>query len=203
MIINPKKDCPHVENSKLIDVEEFRKIPFGELKCLKCDESHEIWICLICGERYCSRKINGHFVEHNKENPEHCLFLGTLDLSIWCFECIDDKHKDSNSEEKANEIEKGSYIESKKTNEYIKIIKFNFTEKKEICSHIKDENIINYYKNIFESGFENTIKRIDKFRDKVAFVGLCLICGEKIYNEDNLEEHYNENKHKLYINILN
>ena len=115
MIINPKKDCPHVENSKLIDVEEFKKIPFGELKCLKCDESQEIWICLICGERYCSRYINGHFVEHNKENPEHLLCLGALDLSIWCFECIDDKNKDSNSEEKAKEIEKGCYIESKKT----------------------------------------------------------------------------------------
>ena len=66
MSINPKKDCPHEEKSKLIDVEEFKKIPFGELKCQKCDEAQELRICLICGERYCSRYINGHFAEHKK-----------------------------------------------------------------------------------------------------------------------------------------
>ena len=120
MIVNPKKDCPHLKKSKLIDKEKFKKIPFGELKCQKCDESKELWICLICGEIFCSRYINGHFVEHKRDNPEHCLCLGAVDLSIWCFECINDKQKDLNSEEKSKE--KGSYIESKITNEYIKII---------------------------------------------------------------------------------
>ena len=233
MIVNPKKDCPHLEKSKLIDKEKFKKIPFGELKCQKCDESKELWICLICGEIFCSRYINGHFVEHNKDNPEHCLCLGAVDLSIWCFECINDKQKDLNSEEKSKK--KGSYIESKITNEYIKIIsdfnssknekkkksrdemkkekklnkeeekKLNFKEKKEICSHVINENIINMFKNTSENIFQRSIKMIEKFNDKMVFIGICLICGEKIFDESNLEnldKHYNKHKHKLYVNIL-
>ena len=110
MIVNPKKDCPHVENSTLLDIDKFKKIPFDELKCQKCDESKELWICLICGEIYCSRYINGHFVEHNKSNPDHCLCLGVIDLSIWCFECINNKQYDSNEETEGHPEEKGSYI---------------------------------------------------------------------------------------------
>ena len=235
MLVNPKKDCPHVENSTLIDIEKFKKIPFGDLKCQKCEEINELWICLICGEVYCSRYIKGHFLEHNKANPEHCLCLGTIDLSIWCFECINDKQNDSNTEEQPKE--KGSYIESKKTNDYIKIISdFNIArcekkkeisreemekekeknkktdeeedktlkleEKKEICSHVKEEEILNDYKESLGDNFQNTIKMIDKFRGKMVFVGICLICGERIYNEENLEEHFKDHTHKLYANLI-
>ena len=239
MIINPKKDCPHVENSTLLDIDKFKKIPFDELKCQKCDESKELWICLICGEIYCSRYVKGHFVEHNKLNPDHCLCLGVIDLSIWCFECINNEQNNSNTETEKHPEEKGSYIESKKTNDYIKILSdFNIAKakkeneitkksreeiekeikneknkndeknnkylkienKKEICSHIKNEEITNDYKESFKDNFQFTIKMIDKFRKRMDFVGICLKCGERLY--DNLEEHFNQNKHKLYVNIL-
>ena len=122
MIVNPKKDCPHAEKINLFDIEQFKQIQFGALKCQNCQECKELWICLICGKIYCSRKIKGHFVEHNKTNPEHCLYLGTKNLNIWCFECINDNQNDSNIENQSKEVEKGSHIESKKLNEYIQII---------------------------------------------------------------------------------
>ena len=112
MIINPKKDCPHVEKSNLIDADKFKKIDFEKLKCQKCDESTDLWICLFCGEIYCSKYKKGHFGEHNKDNPDHCLCLCTIDLSIWCCECINDKKENSNSDESTKK--KGCYIESKK-----------------------------------------------------------------------------------------
>ena len=55
MATNTKKDCPHVEKSNLIDTEKFKKIPFRELQCEKCEETIKLWICLICGEVYCSK----------------------------------------------------------------------------------------------------------------------------------------------------
>ena len=50
MIGKPKKDCPHVEKRKLFDIEQFRQITFDKLKCEKCEEHKELWICLICGK---------------------------------------------------------------------------------------------------------------------------------------------------------
>ena len=223
MIINPKKDCPHVEKSNLIDADKFKKIDFEKLKCQKCDESTDLWICLFCGEIYCSKYKKGHFGEHNKDNPDHCLCLCTIDLSIWCCECINDKKENSNSNEKKKK--KGCYIESKKTSQYIKILcgkneknkktreeiekdkkedenkEKKLIKKSEKCPHIINEEI-NIDRDSFGNDFIKSINMIEKFRDKMTFVGICLICGEKIYNEDNLDEHYNEHKHKLYANIL-
>ena len=47
--VSPKTNCPHIEKSNLLDLKEFKKIPFEELKCKNCDEKDELWICLICG----------------------------------------------------------------------------------------------------------------------------------------------------------
>ena len=145
----------------------------------------------------------------------------------------------SNSQESSKEAEKGCYIESKKTNEYIKIIsdfksakseeqkktgealekeknenknaekdnkekkdiKLKLTKKQVRCSHCKDAKIIDKFKNIFEFIFTNTINMIEKNKDKMAFVGICLLCDENIYDEDLLFEHYNKHKHKLYVNM--
>ena len=132
MKVSPKKDCPYVEKTTLIDKEKFQKIPFDALKCQKCDESNDLWICLVCGEIFCSRSIKGHFVEHNKANPEHCLCLGIGDFSVWCSECINDKQNDSNDPNvEKHPVEKGCFIESNKTTECITIILIYFlTEKK-------------------------------------------------------------------------
>ena len=227
--VSPKTNCPHIEKSNLLDLKEFKKIPFEELKCKNCDEKDELWICLICGESFCSRYKNKHFVEHNKENPEHCICLGVLDLSVWCYECINEK----NSEDKSNE--KGSYIISNITNKYIKIIenlKFgeeikdsenkneekkieekkekdeNFIikldNKNEICSHVKEENIINKFNNSQETYFKSIIKRKQNNENKGTnfFGGICLNCEEKIHYYDDLDKHYNVQKHKLYFNLM-
>ena len=42
---------------------------------------------------------------------------------------------------------------------------------------------------------------IQKHKDETTFAGICLICGDRIDN-DNLEEHYNDQKHKLYMDLL-
>ena len=233
MIVNPKKDCPHLEKSKLIDLEKFKEISFGELKCQKCDETKELSICLICGEIFCSNDKMGHFDDHNKENQDHYLFLQMNDLGIWCNECINDEQEDQNK--------KGSYIESEITNKYLKIVEelkkerknsqkeekeiqdnkgkekdsekavnkedevgveLNLKEKKEICSHIKDENIIKGFDKDLETFFISTFKFLLNYKDKVKFAGICLICGNRIDHIDDLDKHYNTEKHKLYINLF-
>ena len=70
-----------------------------------------------------------------------------------------------------------------KTDEEInKILKIE--RKKEICSHVKDENILKDYKQSLGTKYKNTtIREIDTFREKMAYVGICLICGEQLYNE--------------------
>ena len=60
--ISPKRDCPHVLKDNLISIDKFKEIPFDKLKCQKCDESTELWICLICGLTICSRYANSHLL---------------------------------------------------------------------------------------------------------------------------------------------
>ena len=227
MIVNVRKDCPHATKDNLKLLEDFKKIAFDKLKCEECEEITELWICLHCGLSFCSRYINSHFEQHNKENPLHVLCLGIMDLSIWCYDCPDINNP--------NSIEKGCYIESSVTNEYIKIyenFKFqemkqkaieeannkknneentkkyeeekegqSFEEKKELCSHAIDEEIAN------EDSFD-----LYKFREqrglilvksKIQLVCLCLNCMEIIYSKEKIEEHYNNKKHKLYLYFKN
>ena len=228
MLVEFKKDCPHVEKPNLMDLNKFKQIQFEKLKCKKCNEEKELWICLICGETFCSRYINGHFLEHNKDNQDHCLCLGLMDFSIWCFECIIEKN--TNPKDKSNE--KGCYIVSNITNKYIEILakikfgkekenskeltedmaKLNIKEetkynlvlenKKELCSHIKEENIINSFKYYLETFLKSTINMSQQYKDKIIFIGLCLICGDKIDSPEDLNKHLNAQKHKLYINLL-
>ena len=49
MIVNFKKDCPHAIKDNLMNLEDFKNIDFASLKCEKCEEKTELWICLHCG----------------------------------------------------------------------------------------------------------------------------------------------------------
>ena len=118
MFVPVIKYCPHVENANLLSIEEFNKIDFAELKCQNCKETKDLWICLFCGKSFCSKYANSHFIQHNIINDEHCLCLGIMDLSIWCYNCISPQ---SNKDEQNDEYNKGNYIKSEKTDEYIKI----------------------------------------------------------------------------------
>ena len=230
MIVNFRKDCPHALKDNLMSLEDFKKIPFEKLKCEKCEEKTELWICLHCGLSFCSRYIKNHFIEHNNENKEHILFLSIMDLSIWCYECLDINNKESNDL-------KGCYIESSKTNEYIKIYEnFKFQEakqiaieedkikeemnkeinnepqekiqeafleeKKELCGHLLNEEIadqknFDYLKFLDMRGLIVVKKKIHNY------VCLCLNCMEVIYSKEKTFEHYNNQKHKLFLNFKN
>lgn len=226
MINTIKKNCPHIESSNLINLEKFQQIPFENLNCKKCDEKKELWICLICGECFCSKKVKGHFIEHHNENENHLLFISLLDLKIWCNECMDDNKDNSDSKDK------GCYIESNITKGYIEIIeKFKLGKgegeqkssekeenkkdkeeqiennlildnKKKICSHIKDEEIINHFKDYLDTYFHTGFKILMNHKDNLIYTGLCLICGDRVDDSENLKHHYNTQNHKLYFNLL-
>jgi uncharacterized UBP type Zn finger protein len=55
--------------------------------CFNCVEKAENWICLTCGEFFCSRYVNSHFLAHHLENENHNVCLSMMDLSFWCYNC--------------------------------------------------------------------------------------------------------------------
>ena len=222
MYISPKKDCPHVLKDNLLSIEKFKEIPFDSLKCQKCDEKTELWICLHCGLPFCSRYINKHFVEHNKENKDHLLCLGIMDLSVWCYECT----KDNQNEPEEN---RGYYIESEITNEYVKIYaNFKFSEEikqnkiitiekdkldkksqdfkieKNLCSHVLNDEIDDIKRKINENYdyFKKAIKLAQQLIKKTNYVCFCLSCMKTLTYLDNINKHYEEDKHRLYLNIF-
>lgn len=221
MYISPKKDCPHVLKDNIISIDKFKKIPFHELKCQKCDEKTELWICLICGSAFCSRYINSHFVEHNKENKDHVLCLGIMDLSIWCYECTEDNKN-------VPDENKGYYIESKKTNEYIKIYEqFKFSEnasqkeileldnkndnvndikefktEKELCFHVLNDEIRNEINESFNF-FNETMKFVQKSMKNKKYISFCLTCMTRVTNLEELNKHFESSKHRIYLNLIN
>ena len=225
MWVSLKKDCPHALKDNLIDIEKFKQINFSELKCQKCDEKTELWICLTCGLPFCSRYINKHFVEHNKENKDHLLCLGIMDLSIWCYECTKDNQEET-------EENKGYYIESPKTSEYLKIYeKFKFhddlpvtqkqiTENKnendkdkskinsefknetKLCSHVLNDEVNQDIKQ-GSNYFRDVLKYYEKNMKNSKYICFCLSCVEILPILDELNQHYNTNKHNLFLNLIN
>jgi len=117
--VQVKLDCPHVNSKNLFPLEKFKSLPFADLKCKDCEEKSKLWICLFCGEAYCSRYVNSHFVKHNGSNPKHCLCLGIMNLSVWCYKCINDKN--NKNKKNNNNNKKGCYKKSEITDEYIEI----------------------------------------------------------------------------------
>ena len=211
MTDNTKTDCPHVSKDKLYSLEDFSKISFKNLKCEKCEESDELFICLLCGKAFCSKNKNYHFNEHHKTIKEHCLYLDTKDLNIWCCEC-------------------GCNIKSEKTDEYIKIYKKyepekdyeinyeidNKEEKKENTTYdqkyideIKEMNnedeLCQHIKNLTQENFENAqlSLALNKYVEKadIIFDILCVSCGEKIDIYDDLKAHKATKEHNIYLNL--
>ena len=83
---SPNHNCPHING--LIPLDKFNTINFSELKCKNCEEKTDLWICLFCGESFCSKNKNHHFYLHSKENKIHCIGINILDFSTWCYNCI-------------------------------------------------------------------------------------------------------------------
>ena len=218
-------NCPHLNKeilTKLISIEQSYN-NFENFKCKKCNENKELWICLFCGDSFCSQKIKDHITEHNKQNNDHYLYLNSKDISICCFKCQDGSNNYSNSDMKE------SYVDSKISEQFDRIIaqlkskikkeesnkspdqiqrsenEHNYSEvintKKELCSHINNENIINDFNDDLNPYFESSVKIIHAYNDKNLFAGICLHCGDKFNNFSELIKHNEYQKHKLYINF--
>ena len=55
-------NCPHLNKeilSKLISIEQSNN-NFEKFKCMQCKENKELWICLICGDSFCSQNMKEH-----------------------------------------------------------------------------------------------------------------------------------------------
>ena len=214
MYVSPKKDCPHVIKDNLIPLEKFKDLPFYSLKCQNCEEKEELWICLICGQSFCSRYKNSHFLAHNQEKPDHLLCLGIMDLSVWCCECTND-NADVPKEDR------GCYIVSELTNQYVKeYSKFKFYEvppvapssdvkiekksefklEKELCPHALNDGIID---EIDPKNFFNNVQEAEQLVNKTDCLCFCLSCMELMANSEDLNKHYDSGKHRLYFNIFN
>ena len=46
----------------------------------------ENWVCLACGDVFCSRYVNAHGLAHYEETG-HCVMVSLADLSVWCHVC--------------------------------------------------------------------------------------------------------------------
>lgn len=111
MIVSPRTDCSHIQKEKMYNEEKLKDIMFNKVKCEKCDEKNELWICLYCSLAFCGRYIHSHFKEHYLSNNDHCICISLLDLSMWCYQCMTPGFPDQ-----------GSYIESPQLAQYINII---------------------------------------------------------------------------------
>ena len=207
-----KTDCSHVSKAKLLSLEDFTKISFKNLKCENCGDVEELFICLLCGKAFCSKNKNSHFVEHHKTTPEHCLYLDTNDLNIWCCECDCNIKSEKTDEyiksyknyepEEDYEIDYENDLEKEKKKEnttydqkYIDEIK-EMNNEDDLCQHIK---------NLTQENFENAqlSSNLNKYVEKadIIFDILCASCGEKIKEYDDLKNHKATKEHNIYLNL--
>eukprot|EP01126_Amoeba_proteus_P056957 TRINITY_DN7218_c0_g2_i11.p1 TRINITY_DN7218_c0_g2~~TRINITY_DN7218_c0_g2_i11.p1 ORF type:complete len:422 (-),score=72.86 TRINITY_DN7218_c0_g2_i11:179-1444(-) len=85
--VEPKTDCPHVGGIP-VGVGEFMAPAWKENSCRTCGDRTENWVCLACGQTYCSRYVHGHMSEHNQKEG-HTIAVSFSDLSVWCYSCDD------------------------------------------------------------------------------------------------------------------
>jgi len=86
--VNPKTDCPHFSSHVRLGIIEKIDPAFTANICQSCNDKSENWMCLTCGNTYCSRYVAGHAKEHFKTSG-HCAAISFSDLSLWCYSCKD------------------------------------------------------------------------------------------------------------------
>jgi len=86
--VYPKSNCPHYSSQVTLGV--LQKVPTAcqANTCTTCNDKTENWLCMSCGNTYCSRYINGDAKKHFKECG-HAVSISFSDLSIWCYSCND------------------------------------------------------------------------------------------------------------------
>jgi len=86
--VAPKQDCPHFSKQAVLGTIEKIIPAFQSNTCSMCQDQSENWLCLTCGNTFCSRYVNGDCQTHSKSSG-HCIATSFSDLSIWCYECED------------------------------------------------------------------------------------------------------------------
>jgi len=86
--VNPKTDCPHFGSQVTLGMTQKVPAAYRANACSSCHDKTENWLCLTCGEIFCSRYINGHAKQHFKDSG-HCVDISFSDISIWCYSCND------------------------------------------------------------------------------------------------------------------
>lgn len=94
--IEPITNCPHVTSNHYKTFTKFLMNSltyynqsdnvFNLCPCLNCHQLIENWICLQCGQTYCSRYQKGHMALHNAETS-HEIAQSFSDGSFWCYTC--------------------------------------------------------------------------------------------------------------------
>ena len=76
-----------------------------------------------------------------------------------------------------------------------------FKIEKELCSHALNDDIINEINQSFNY-FNETLKIVQHKMKESKYICFCLSCMERVTNLDELNKHFNEFKHKLYLNLI-
>jgi len=84
--VTPKTDCPHFSSHVVMGIIQKVEPAHQNNACKTCKDKSENWLCLTCGDTFCSRFVQGHAKVHNKET-DHAIVLSFSDLSIWCYQC--------------------------------------------------------------------------------------------------------------------
>jgi len=86
--VHPKEDCPHFGSQIKMNIATVLNDQFNKNTCHTCNDKTENWLCLNCGETFCSRYVKGDAKQHFKDSA-HSVAISFSDLSIWCYDCDD------------------------------------------------------------------------------------------------------------------
>jgi len=86
--VTPKTNCPHFSSQVTMGI--IQKVPsvYNANRCTTCSDQTENWMCLSCGDTFCSRYVNKHAKIHFSDSG-HSIAISFSDLSIWCYDCSD------------------------------------------------------------------------------------------------------------------
>jgi hypothetical protein len=84
--VTPKTDCPHFSSHVVMGIIQKVAPAYQNNACKNCNDKSENWLCLTCGDTFCSRFVQGHAKVHYKESG-HDIVLSFSDLSLWCYQC--------------------------------------------------------------------------------------------------------------------
>ncbi|KAH3675901.1 hypothetical protein WICPIJ_009218 [Wickerhamomyces pijperi] len=74
--------CPVCRYSTFRNNSDLRKENLEDSKCSKCDNTMNLWICLICGNVGCGRYDSKHAIEHYEET-NHCFAMDIESQRVW------------------------------------------------------------------------------------------------------------------------